>query len=629
MSDHLHLAVALDGAGWHPAAWREPAPAPAELFTAGYWVDLVARGRARPARLRHHRGLLRPAVHRLRSGPDDRTDQVRGRLDAVLIAARVAPVTRHIGLVPTATVTHTEPFHVSKADRHPGLRQHRPGRLAGADLRRARSRRPLRPPRRLPFGVRRPRRTGRPRGRRRSVRRGRRLRRGGPPAVGQLGGRRRDPGRRHRPVRRPGQAALHRLRGAGTSRSRARRSCRGRRRASRWSPRSRTRPVAYRFAAPQRRRRVRDPARRRPTPRGIVDEVRARAGPPAGRAGDAVHVFADLVVFLDADRRVRPGPPGPPGRAATDAELRSDAHVFTGTRRPSWPTCSGSWQQAGISGFRLRPGGAAGRPATRSPTIWCRSCRPAGCSAPATRPPPCAGCSACRGPPTATPPSRRSIGMTTQTCPRKQIHLAAHFPGVNNTTVWSDPRSGSHIEFDSFVRFAQIAERAKFDFLFLAEGLRLREQSGQIYDLDVVGRPDTFTVLAALAAVTDHLGLDRHDQLHLQRAVRGGPPVRHPRPPVRRPGRLERGHLVGRVHRRELPPRRLPAAGPALRAGRGVPGRGRRAVRLLGRRSRSSPTRPPAPSCGRPGGRAPSPSATSTSTSRATSTCRAARRAGR
>jgi FMN-dependent oxidoreductase (nitrilotriacetate monooxygenase family) len=89
----------------------------------------------------------------------------------------------------------------------------------------------------------------------------------------------------------------------------------------------------------------------------------------------------------------------------------------------------------------------------------------------------------------------------------KQIHLAAHFPGVNNTTVWSDPRSGSNIEFSSFEHLARTAERAKFDFFFLAEGLRLREQNGKIYDLDVVGRPDTFTVLAALAAVTDHLGL--------------------------------------------------------------------------------------------------------------------------
>jgi FMN-dependent oxidoreductase (nitrilotriacetate monooxygenase family) len=91
--------------------------------------------------------------------------------------------------------------------------------------------------------------------------------------------------------------------------------------------------------------------------------------------------------------------------------------------------------------------------------------------------------------------------------PLKQIHLAAHFPGVNNTTVWSDPEAGSHIEFSSFAHFARTAERAKFDFLFLAEGLRLREQGGKIYDLDVVGRPDTFTILAALAAVTEHLGL--------------------------------------------------------------------------------------------------------------------------
>ncbi|MZD06643.1 NtaA/DmoA family FMN-dependent monooxygenase [Streptomyces sp. SID5785] len=91
--------------------------------------------------------------------------------------------------------------------------------------------------------------------------------------------------------------------------------------------------------------------------------------------------------------------------------------------------------------------------------------------------------------------------------PQKQIHLAAHFPGVNNTTVWSDPRAGSHIDFSSFTHFARTAERARFDFLFLAEGLRLREQAGEIYDLDVVGRPDTFTVLAALAAVTERLGL--------------------------------------------------------------------------------------------------------------------------
>ncbi|MEU4118107.1 LLM class flavin-dependent oxidoreductase [Kitasatospora sp. NPDC028055] len=91
--------------------------------------------------------------------------------------------------------------------------------------------------------------------------------------------------------------------------------------------------------------------------------------------------------------------------------------------------------------------------------------------------------------------------------PLKQIHLAAHFPGVNNTTVWSDPASGSHIEFDSFRHLAQTAERGKFDFFFLAEGLRLRETNGRIHDLDVVGRPESITVLNALAAVTERIGL--------------------------------------------------------------------------------------------------------------------------
>ena len=78
--------------------------------------------------------------------------------------------------------------------------------------------------------------------------------------------------------------------------------------------------------------------------------------------------------------------------------------------------------------------------------------------------------------------------------PRKQVHLAAHFPGVNSTTVWSDPTSGSQIDFSSFVHLARTAERGKFDFFFLAEGLRLREHRGRIFDLDVVGRPDSLTV---------------------------------------------------------------------------------------------------------------------------------------
>nr|WP_018534566.1 LLM class flavin-dependent oxidoreductase [Streptomyces sp. SID8379] len=110
----MHLAVALDGTGWHPASWREPVARPRELFTAAYWADLVTEAEHGLLDLvTIEDGLGPQSSHFL--DPDERTDQVRGRLDAVLIASRVAPLTRHIGLVPTVVATHTEPFHISKA----------------------------------------------------------------------------------------------------------------------------------------------------------------------------------------------------------------------------------------------------------------------------------------------------------------------------------------------------------------------------------------------------------------------------------------------------------------------------------------------------------------------------------
>ena len=110
----IPLAVALDGAGWHPAAWRAPEARPRELFSGRYWRDLVQtaeRGGIDLVTIEDALGLQSP-------GFDDvvlESGEVRGRLDALLIASFVAPVTTRIGLVPTVTVTHTEPFHVSTA----------------------------------------------------------------------------------------------------------------------------------------------------------------------------------------------------------------------------------------------------------------------------------------------------------------------------------------------------------------------------------------------------------------------------------------------------------------------------------------------------------------------------------
>ena len=90
---------------------------------------------------------------------------------------------------------------------------------------------------------------------------------------------------------------------------------------------------------------------------------------------------------------------------------------------------------------------------------------------------------------------------------RNQIQFGVFFQGVNFSTIWTEAESGSQTDFESFRRVAQTAERGLFTAFFLGEGLRLREHLGRLHDLDVAGRPDAQTQLAALAAVTSKIGL--------------------------------------------------------------------------------------------------------------------------
>jgi alkanesulfonate monooxygenase SsuD/methylene tetrahydromethanopterin reductase-like flavin-dependent oxidoreductase (luciferase family) len=108
---HVHLAVTLDRAGSHPAAWRDPAARPSALFDGGYWVELAQLA---------ERGLLDFLTIEDTFGPPGPPSRpgaarFRARPDAALVAARVAPRTHHIGLVPVVTTTHTEPFHIASA----------------------------------------------------------------------------------------------------------------------------------------------------------------------------------------------------------------------------------------------------------------------------------------------------------------------------------------------------------------------------------------------------------------------------------------------------------------------------------------------------------------------------------
>lgn len=105
----LLLGVELAGTGAHRSSWRRADSRAEELFTAGYWLDAIsAVDRA---------GLdlaFLPDTFGVGSESAGATGGF-GPIDAVAVAARAATATHTLGLIPQATVTHTEPFHVSKA----------------------------------------------------------------------------------------------------------------------------------------------------------------------------------------------------------------------------------------------------------------------------------------------------------------------------------------------------------------------------------------------------------------------------------------------------------------------------------------------------------------------------------
>lgn len=103
----VHLGVDLTDAGAHPAAWRTLGSQAQRLFDAQRLAALVATAQ---------RGLLDLVAFDDAFALQPVTRHgVQGRLDAALVASRLAPRSAGIGLVPTIDTTHTEPFHVSKA----------------------------------------------------------------------------------------------------------------------------------------------------------------------------------------------------------------------------------------------------------------------------------------------------------------------------------------------------------------------------------------------------------------------------------------------------------------------------------------------------------------------------------
>lgn len=91
--------------------------------------------------------------------------------------------------------------------------------------------------------------------------------------------------------------------------------------------------------------------------------------------------------------------------------------------------------------------------------------------------------------------------------PNAQIHLGVFYPGIGAQTVWEDPDAPDQVATDTFIDVATKLERGLFDAFFLGDGQRVRENRGEILSTDIAGRPDAITQLAALASVTERIGL--------------------------------------------------------------------------------------------------------------------------
>lgn len=111
------VGVALGGAGWHPSAWREADAAAERLFDGAYWLEQISvLDRAGADYVTVEDSFALPSATGLASAgeipPRPNPGTVDARLDALLLLSWIAPNVERIGLIPTVTTTHTEPFHV-------------------------------------------------------------------------------------------------------------------------------------------------------------------------------------------------------------------------------------------------------------------------------------------------------------------------------------------------------------------------------------------------------------------------------------------------------------------------------------------------------------------------------------
>jgi len=89
---------------------------------------------------------------------------------------------------------------------------------------------------------------------------------------------------------------------------------------------------------------------------------------------------------------------------------------------------------------------------------------------------------------------------------KRQLKLGAMVHGVGHGWgEWRHPnaQADASVNFGFYKRQAQLAEAAKFDFVFIADSLHIHEKSSPHY----LNRFEPLTILSALAATTEYIGL--------------------------------------------------------------------------------------------------------------------------
>ncbi|PYG97564.1 LLM class flavin-dependent oxidoreductase, partial [Arthrobacter stackebrandtii] len=89
---------------------------------------------------------------------------------------------------------------------------------------------------------------------------------------------------------------------------------------------------------------------------------------------------------------------------------------------------------------------------------------------------------------------------------KRQIRLGAMIHGVGHGWgEWRHPQAlaDASVNFGFYKQQAKLAEAAKFDFAFIADSLHIHARSSPHY----LNRFEPLTILSALAAVTEHIGL--------------------------------------------------------------------------------------------------------------------------